>query len=481
MIRTMVTRAGGAAAMTLTLAALSGCALMPAGADAERALVEKAGAAGGTGAYEVKVEDRALPELSGPVTWRETLHRGLLANGELESAYFQWKAAVERIRGASGYPNTNVALGFSGVFSSDRMKAFDRTTASAGFDGMENLSFPTKVMRAGKIALDEARAAGERFRGVKFDVQRRVLSAWAQYTLALDVEAIEGERLALARIVRDSARARVEAGESQAALLKAEMEMRTAEDGRQRARAEVRSLRAVLNGLLAREGGAALNVSASGSGAREIPPDDMLLAAAVDRNPELAALAREVEGRGDALALARMQWIPDINPMASFTGSVAQVLGATLILPTTIVEIQAGIDESRAMLQALEASVRQASHDKAAAFVGVLVLLRDAERQESLFQTLIVPIARRIGVATREAYAAGGGMGEGGGVTIAQVIDAERLEISARLTVAEARSMREIRLAELESLMGVDVETLLDDGAKRATRLGMAKEVEGGK
>src|SRR5439155_18110304 len=107
------------------------------------------------------VESRALPELPDHPSWRDVLHRAFLANGELEAAYFEWQAAVARINQAAAYPNSNVAVGFDYMFSGERMKSWDRTTISAGFDPSLYLALPTKVTKAGEGARDEARAAGQ--------------------------------------------------------------------------------------------------------------------------------------------------------------------------------------------------------------------------------------------------------------------------------------------------------------------------------
>lgn len=99
-----------------------------------------------------------------PAQWRDVLSRAFLVNGELESAYFEWKAALARVDQAAVWPNTNVALSFSYMFSSENIKAWNRTTVTAGFDPAMNLSLPIKSRAAGKVALEAAKEAAERFR-----------------------------------------------------------------------------------------------------------------------------------------------------------------------------------------------------------------------------------------------------------------------------------------------------------------------------
>ena len=79
--------------------------------------------------------------------------------------------------------------------------------------------------------------------------------------------------------------------------------------------------------------------------------------------------------------------------------------------------------------------------------------LRHAERQAGLFEQQVIPAATQIADNTREAYARGQ-------MSFIELMDAQRTLLNVRLTAAEARAAREKSLADLEALIGVDVETL---------------------
>lgn len=441
-------------------AVLSGCALRPSGADQERARMETA-----ERPYRQPADERSVSELPSKPNWRDVLYRAFMANGDLEASFFEWKAAVERVDIASAWPNSNVALGYSYALGPGQMKTFDRMTFTGGFDSMKNLSFPTKVAQDGKVAFAQAQAAGERFRAAKFELQRRVLSAWADYTLISEQVRIQSDQVALAQAAFDTARARVQAGGSQSDLLRADIALREAKDVQRSTTAELNAARMALNGLLGRSPDAPLEAPRVQQ-VRDIPVDDsIILAAAVNENPELAALSYSVKGRQDALERARQEWIPDINPVASVTGGVAQMVGATIVLPTTITQINGGIREADAMLKASDATLRQSTREKNATFVATLVLLRDAQREAALFDQTVVPATGRIVASVRQQYATGT-------ATYLDLLEAQRAQLNARLVAARASAMREKRLAELEALMGADVETLggaseaIDDTAK---------------
>ena len=440
------------------LLAVPGCVLSPRGAEQEKAALEAAGAV-----YRRPFEQRALPELSEQPDWREVLRRAFLANGDLEGAYFEWAAAVSRIQQAGAYPNTPLSLGFDYMFSSERMKSFDRLTVTAAPDAMENLALPTKVMQQAKLALAEAEAAGKRFAAAKFALQRRVLSDWAEYALLAEQARVQRENVALLRLLRETAEGRVRAGAAQQDLLRIDIEHRMAEDELRGTEAELPQMRAKLNAMLGRAPEAELTPPATLPAPRALPVDDLaLLAAGVSANPELAGLARQAQGGRAALELARMQWIPDFNPTAGFTGTMSKFVGVMVSLPTVLPEINGMVKEAKADVRRMEAMYRQAKLDRAAEYVAAVYVLRDAQRQAELFEGQVLPLAERVATNVRQSYAAGTG-------GFLDLIEAQRTLLRVRLMAAEARATREKALADIEALAGVDAETLGSSGQTNGT------------
>ncbi len=430
-------------------AALAGCVLTPPGTGDQRVALHAAAPP-----FEPRIEARPLPDLPAVATWQDVLSRAFLANGDLEASYFDWQAAFARIDQAATWPNSNAVLSFGYMFSPGNMKTWDRTTIGAGFDPSMSLSLPVKTRTAGKVALEAARAAGERFRAAKFDLQRRVLEAYLDLALTEELLRIERDNVILLKLLADSAADRAQAGGPMRDLWKALIESRTAQDQLAGLEAKARSTRGVLNGLLGREASAPLGLPPNLPEPRPVAADDAaLIAMAVAQNPELAALARQVAGRSDAVELARLAYLPDVIPSASITGSLSQSLGAMVMLPTKLPAIRAAIDEAGSMTRATEALLRQSTHDRAARFAADLYLMRNAERETEWYRARVVPAARELVASSRSAYAAGA-------VPFADLIEGERTLIAVRRILAQARIEREQRLAELEALAGVDVETL---------------------
>ncbi len=437
--------------------AAHGCVLAPPETEQERQRLAR------HSEFEVPFLIRELPPLPSPASWQDLLRRAFLANGELETAYFEWRAAMARIDQAAAWPNTSLMAGFSYVFSAGDIKSWDRSSFLFQPDPSMNLQLPVKPAQAGKVALQDARAAGYRFLAAKFDLQRRVLYAFYDLALVEERIRIQKRNVELLEGVAKSAGARVEAGASQQDLLKAQIELRLAENELLNMEAEHRSARAALNGLLSREPEAPLELAPTLPAARPVPADDArLIAMGVAQNPELAALAAQVRGRTDAIELARLRYVPDINPSIGFTGSLSQIVGVAAMLPTNIPGIEGAIAESQALLRTSLATSRQTGRDRAASFVTALVLMRNAERQAALYQGTILSLAEQAMNGSRASYAAGK-------VGYSDLIDSQRTLLNVLLTTAQVRIEREKRLAELEALAGTDIETLKQPPSAPAT------------
>ena len=434
----------------LGAAVVGGCVLAPAEAKRETADVRAAGTP-----YRQQFETRQLAPLPERPDWGDVLMRALLANGELEAAYFEWAAAVARIQRAGGYPNTALSINFQQMIESGTTLGRN-TTVTVGPDPMESLAFPPKVYQAGKVATDDARAAGKRFLAKKLFVQRQVAVAWLDFALLAERLRIQRENLSLLKLINDTASARVRAGAPQQDLLRAEVEYRRADNELKGMEAELPRMRSMLNAMLARAPDAALEPPEQLPPPRRVPADDdRLLALASEQNPELADLALQVKGRRDALELARLQLIPDFNPFAGFTGSVSQFVGLGLSIPTFQPEMYGMIKESRAELRRMMAMYRQAKFDRAARVVAAIYAVRNSERQADLFGGTIVPAAQRIFDNTRQAYAAGTS-------SFLDMVEAQRTLLEVRVTAAEARAAREKSLAELEALIGRNIDTVAE-------------------
>ncbi|MBI4583538.1 MAG: TolC family protein [Planctomycetes bacterium] len=433
-------------------AVMPGCALHPAGEKEEREKLENLGRP-----YTERPEPPPLPEAPGP---EDYLRFAFLNNADLEARYWEWRAAAEQILQDASPPNA--AVPFSYMFSGGNMKAWDRTTLGITNDPMTNIPFPTKLATAGRRALEAARAAGRRFEGAKFLLQSQVLSTYYDLALLAESIRIQEENLALLRLINGQAAVRVQSGAApQQDLLKSQTELDLAGNELANLRSQVPGLTARLNALIGRPASAPVPLPLTLPAPRPLPvSDEELIRLGSERSPELAALAREVAGREEALSLARQAYIPDFGLSFSFTGTVSQAAGAMLVIPLRLEAIRAGIEQARAGIRAARAARVQYERDLAASFVLNLYVLRNDERQIALFDGTIIPRARRTVQIAQTAYAANR-------VGFVELLDGQRTLLEARLAVAQLKMEREKALAAIETWAAIDVE------AMRSTRMAL--------
>jgi outer membrane protein TolC len=437
------------AVVTVFALGSSGCVLAPRATRGERLRADATGRP-----WINPRSERMLPDLPAEPTWQDVLRRALLANGDLEAAHHTWRGSLARIDVAAAWPNTNTSLGYEYMFSGDNLKAWDRTTISIGFDPMQNLSFPTKAMASGRQALEDARAAGARFVGAKLVLQRRVLTAWWEYALLAERLRLAREEATLLALALDVRAGTAGAGDAQSILIETHLAAVHANDAVATLEADLVAARAHLNALLARPAAADLAAPDPLPPPRPLPFDDeRLLEAAVQRNPELTAARHDLAARREAVGRARQEWIPDFNPFAGFTGSMSQVAGVAVSLPTRVTMIRGAVAEAQTMAARADAMLAQAESDLAGEFLVALSALRDAERRATLWETTFVPATEQLVASVRASY-------ESGALDLPVLIDAERTVLAASEALATARTTRETRLAEIEALGGFDIEAL---------------------
>jgi len=420
------------------LAVLGGCTAHPPGETAERAAALDAG----------RAYAEPAPPLPESPTVDDLVGRALLANPDLERAYWEWRSAIEQIP-QDGTQPTNLVL-FAAVPITRGSTSFDRTTVTLANDPMADILWPGKPATAARRALEAARAAGLRFRKAQLQVRGKVLGAYDEYALTAELIRLEEENAQILRTTATIAEARNRAGAGGAGqqdVLKARNELDLSLNELANLRSQLPGQRAALNALLDRLPSASLAAPTTLPATRPIQAsDERLLSRAAEQNPELAALAREVAGRQEGLRLARLQYLPDFSLSAgSDLAGVSQSLMGMITVPLLRHQaVEAAVRQAEANLRAAEAIRRQAGNDLAAAVLADLAMIRDADRQLELYEHTIQPRARQMVSVSRSAY-------EAGQASFLDFLDSQRSLISIRRLVANLRVTREKRLADLEA------------------------------
>ena len=261
---------------------------------------------------------------------------------------------------------------------------------------------------------------------------------------------IEEENLELLRQFASVTRQRVAVGRAmQADASKADLETSAAENRLSSLRGRRSAALGWINALLSRPVDAPLRPRGSAYGAPLRVRDDEVLRFAAERNPELGALASEVQGRENALELARLAYIPDLELGIDVRGSMERMVESMIELPLNLGRIRAGIEEARAGLRAAQAELRARRNEVGAELVLQLFVARDSERQLAVYREDLLPRARDILRAIESSYATGG-------MSFLELLDAQRSLLEFEQMAVELEATRGMAIAELEALCALD-------------------------
>ncbi|HEX5242388.1 MAG TPA: TolC family protein [Tepidisphaeraceae bacterium] len=423
---------------------LAGCTVHPPGEQQERQTALRAGAP-----FTRPIEQRQVLPLPANPTAEDLVHRALLASSELEQRYWEWRSAIEQIP-QDGTQATNLAVFGSASVTRSRM-SFDKTTLSLGNDPMADIVLPTKLSAAAQRALENARAAGLRFRKAQFELRGKVLSAYADYSLTAELIRLEQSNAQLLQSTVVAVDARNEAGAAgQQELLKSRNELDLSRNEISSMQAQLPAQRAALNALLDRTPDAPIPIPGRMPEARAVVQDDgQVLQLVAERNLELAALAQDVAAHKQSLALARLQYLPDFSiSVGTDLAGIAQSLAGMVTVPLLRHQaIDAAVAQAEANLRATQAMRRQVRNDLGTQAVMDLSIIRDADRQLDLFQNTVLPRAEQVVTVGRAAY-------EAGRSSLLDLLDAQKSLIAIQRLVAHLRATREQRLDDLEAITG---------------------------
>lgn len=330
-------------------------------------------------------------------------------------------------------------------------------TTSLGLS--QTVPFPAKLAAMGRVAEQVVRIALENLRSTRLAVAADVKKAYyAYYLTSVSIE-VTREHQKLLEHLRDVADAKFRAGVApQENVLRAEVELYKLSNDLLTLEQERRTAVAHLNVLMDRAVEAVLPPPADFAPERVQWELEGLMAQAVEFNPELKAVQKEVLRDLEAARLAALQYLPDfaiggaysfisggISPVA--TGDDVWNLNLGMTLPVWLHRIRAGILERNAETLASALKYRSRRNDVFFLLQDALVRVDTQYRRAVLFHDAIVPRARQTVEVSETAYQAGD-------VDFLTLVDNWRRLLDVTLEYHHALSSLEQNFAELEELVG---------------------------
>jgi len=367
------------------------------------------------------------------------------------------EAARERIQPAGALPDPVLRIELENITKNGSQSA---TLSPSGvgdtkYTLMQPLPFWGKRDLKRDVASAEAEQASGRAADTWAEVASRIKSLYAQYWLTGQSLQLTRENIELTRRLEQIAQARYAGGlAAQQDAIRAQLERSAMDTELVGIESELHHLMVFLNAMLARPSGAALAAPAS---LRPIPArldgaalNDRLIAA----NPQLAIETARVGGAEKSRELAYRNRYPDFTvgvvPMQVQNRVDAWSLMLEMNLPLQQGTRRSQERESERMLEAAAARKEALGHRLQGDLNAALSNLEGARMTEQISRTRLLPQAELTFKSALAGY-------ENGKVDFATLLDAQRQIRNARLALLRAQASQQLRLAEIERLLGEDL------------------------
>lgn len=382
-----------------------------------------------------------LPALTPDSGLSNYLAFALLNSPRVEAAYHDWEASVERITVERSLPDPQI------LFQSDIMNLV--TSVMPGF--MQEFPGPGKLRARAAAAAAGSRSKYFVFESAALQSAFDVKRAFYQLYFLNDRLRINRETLSLVSDLERIARAQNEVGKGTLQdVIRAQIE-------RDRVGTDIANLEDLRRPLIA-EFKAALGL-APGQPDPPVPalletaalnPDsDELLRTAFARNPGLKVVEAEVRAAEAGIEVAYKQRVPDFSLGLMVDAKTSPTLFrplAGMTLPVWRDKIAAGIAEAKANEMSAEARLNAEQIAVAVDFAEKTFAYRQISRNLDLLESLLIPKARQSLEIARAGYLAGT-------VDFFNLMDTERTLLNFELAEVEARTQREIVLADISLLV----------------------------
>ncbi len=382
-----------------------------------------------------------LPVLGTNSNLGDYLKYSLLNQPKVEAAYFDWLASVERITVQRSLPDPQL------TFQMDIQDVV--TSLMPGL--MMNFPGAGKLRAAGQIATAESQGKYFAFKTASLENAYELKRAYYRLYFLEEKIQVDHENLSLLSDLEKLARAQNEVGKvTLQDVLRAQIEQ-------DRVRTELGNLEDSRGSLLV-QFKAALGLHPD----EPAPPlpqsfestsldlsSDKLLQTALEQNTRLKAMEADVHAAEASIQLAYKARMPDSSLGVMADVKMNPILyrpWGTVTLPLWRDKLAAQVAEAQANKLAGEARLSAEQISLAVDFAERSFLLREASRNLELLQNNLLPKQRQSLEVARTGYLAGQ-------IDFFNLTDAEQTLLRFSLDAVEARTQRELALAELSLIV----------------------------
>jgi outer membrane protein TolC len=413
-------------------------------------------------------------EIAQPASSPDTLKtlRDLLAyaethNAGLRSAFERWTAALEQVPQSRALPDPKIS--YAWFLESVETRVGPQRQR---FGISQTIPLFGKLGARGNVAIQASNMAAADFDRARLALRLRIMTLWNDYYyLGRAIETTQ-ENVRLVTHLENVALAQYAAGRtSHASAIRAQVELGKLEDRLRTLRDQRSSLVAGLNAELDRP--TRENIPWPDSiDSRSLPTSaDSMQALLRQHNPQLMALRSRAARDSAEATLADKSAIPDLtigaeyietgpstNPGTPDSGKDAALLMASINVPLWFGQYRAESAQADAQRAASAYALRQEETRLQAELERAHFEYRDAERRIELYAYTLLPKARQAFEVTEDAFTTGD-------ASFLDLIDAQRTLLEFELSYERALADQSTRLAQLETLVGVELTTAPQEGS----------------
>jgi outer membrane protein TolC len=391
------------------------------------------------GQYRSGNRPPVLPELTADSSLSNFLAFALLNSPSVEAAFYDWSASVESITVTRSLPDPQLTL-----------QAYITDTLTSLMPGLAwNFPGPGKLKARAGVAAAESQGKYFAFESAVLQAAFNVKRAYYQLGLLDEQLRIKREALALMENQERALRAKNVTGTAalseslrvQSELDRARTDIANLEDSRHSVAENFKAALGLTPGQPDPPMPAHFEMS------NENPDADELLRVAFERNPQLKAMEADVRSAEAGIAMAYKERVPDFN-----AGLSADVYAppfywpqAGMTLPIWRDKLAAEVAQAKANELAAKSRLKAGQIDLAVNFAEKSFAYRETSRNLALVENELLPKTRQSVETVRAGYRTGT-------MDFSAMTDAERMLLDLQLEAVQARTDREIALAEL-SLM----------------------------
>ena len=367
------------------------------------------------------------------------------------------EAARERIQPAGALPDPMLRIELENITRNGNQSATlnPSRVGDTKYTLLQPLPFWGKRDLKREVAAADAAQADGRTADTWTGVASRIKSLYAQYWLTSKSLRLNTENIDLTDRLEKIAQVRYANGlAAQQDAIRAQVERSNLETEQLGMEADYRQLSASINGMLARSGQSGL---AEPEALRPLPVtlDAATLTERLQRhNPQLAIEAARIGGAEKSRELAYRNRYPDFA-LGTSSMQVGDKIDTWGLMLEVNIPLQQGTRrsqerEAERTLDAAAARQEAIGYRLRSELSGALANLDIARKTEQVTRTRLLPQAQLTFSAALAGY-------ENGKVDFATLLDAQRQIRNAKQTLLRVQANQQIRLAEIERLLGEDL------------------------